>query len=165
MLTRREAIVLSLAACLGRSAASRGAPSIQFSDRQYAGAMVIDALGGPGSQDPNVPDDAPLSAKDVADAASSGITAANLTVNVPGNGPNRFEKTIENIAGWDHELAAHPNVFIKILSGKDLLLAKSTHRVGLIFGCQDTTPLHASSMMRASAQGSPRPGRPPTYSP
>lgn len=141
MLTRREAIVLAMAACLGRSAASRGAPSLQFSDRQYAGAMVIDALGGPGSQDPSVPEDAPLSEKDVADAASSGITAANVTVNVPGNGPNRFEKTIENIANWDHELAAHPDAFIKILSGKDLLLAKSTHRVGLIYGCQDTTML------------------------
>ncbi len=141
MLTRREAIALSLAACLGRSRAARAAPGVGFSDRQYAGAIVIDALGGPGSQDPSVPDDAPLSAKDVADARGSGVTAVNVTVNVPGNGPGRFEKTIENIAGVEHELVAHPDAFVKVLSGKDLLLAKSTQRMGLIYGCQDTTML------------------------
>ncbi len=141
MLTRREAIVLSLAACLGRSHASLAASSANFSDRQYAGAIVIDALGGPGSQDPSVPDGAALSAKDLADVRSSGVTAVNVTVNLPGNGPDRFAKTIENIAGIEHELTAHPDAFIKILSGKDLLLAKSTQRMGLIYGCQDTTML------------------------
>jgi membrane dipeptidase len=112
-----------------------------FSDRAYAGAMVIDALGGPGSQDPSVPDDSPLSAKDIADTRLSGVTAVNVTVNIPGNGPGRFEKTIENIAGVEHELVAHPDDFMKVLNGKDLLLAKSTRRMGLIYGCQDTTML------------------------
>jgi membrane dipeptidase len=141
MLTRREAIALSLAACLGRSGAGHAAASTGFSDRAYAGAMVIDALGGPGSQDPSVPDDSPLSAKDIADTRLSGVTAVNVTVNIPGNGPGRFEKTIENIAGVEHELVAHPDDFMKVLNGKDLLLAKSTRRMGLIYGCQDTTML------------------------
>jgi len=141
MLTRRKAIALSLTSCLARSKVGLAAPSFGFGDRRYAAATVIDALGGPGSQDPSVPDGSPLSTRDIADVRSSGVTAVNITVNTPGNGPDRFEKTIESIAGIEHELTAHPDVFIKVQSGKDLLLAKSTQRMGLIYGCQDTTML------------------------
>jgi membrane dipeptidase len=141
MLTRREAIMFSVAAYLGRSSPTLAATAQGFSDQLYAGAMVIDALGGPGSNDPGVPEGSPLSARDIADVRASGVTAVNVTVNLPGNGPDRFEKTIENIAGVEHELVAHPDVFIKVLGGKDLLQAKSSRRMGLIFGCQDTTML------------------------
>jgi membrane dipeptidase len=140
MLTRREAILLPAAGLLCRSAASFAAAA-GFSNDRYAGAMVIDALGGPGVNDPSIPDGTPLSAKDIADVRSSGVTAMNVTVNAPGNGLDRFEKTIENIAAWEHELAAHPDVFLKVLGSGDLSRAKSTHRMGLIFGCQDTTML------------------------
>jgi membrane dipeptidase len=140
MLTRRAAILLSAAGLLCRSAAST-ATAAGFSREKYAGAMVIDALGGPGMNDPSIPDGTRLSAKDIADVRRSGVTAVNVTVNVPGNGPNPFEKTIENIAGMEHELAAHPDVFLKVLNSADLTKAKSTHRMGLIFGCQDTTML------------------------
>jgi membrane dipeptidase len=140
MLTRRAAILLSAAGLLCRSAAST-ATAAGFGSEKYAGAMVIDALGGPGMNDPSIPDGARLSAKDIADVRSSGVTAVNVTVNVPGNGLNPFEKTIENIAGMEHELAAHPDVFLKVLNSADLTKAKSSHRMGLIFGCQDTTML------------------------
>ena len=138
MLTRRAAILLSAAGLLCRSAAGFAAG---LSNEQYAGAMVIDALGGPGTNDPSIPDGMPLSAKDIADVRSSGVTAVNVTVNLPGNGSDRFEKTIENIASWEHELVAHPDMFLKVLNARDLTYAKSTHRMGLIFGCQDTTML------------------------
>jgi membrane dipeptidase len=140
MLTRRAAILLSAAGLLCRSAAG-SAPAAGFGKEKYAGAMVIDALGGPGVNDPSIPDGTHLSAKDIADVRSSGVTAVNVTVNVPGNGPNQFEKAIENIAGMEHELAVHPDVFLKVLNSGDLGKAKSTHRMGLIFGCQDTTML------------------------
>jgi membrane dipeptidase len=139
MLTRRAAILLPAAGLLCRSASFAAAAG--FSNDRYAGAMVIDALGGPGVNDPSIPDGTPLSAKDIADVRSSGVTAMNVTVNAPGNGLDRFEKTIENIAAWEHELAAHPDVFLKVLGSSDLSRAKSTHRMGLIFGCQDTTML------------------------
>ena len=140
MLTRRAAILLSAAGILCRSATSFAAAA-GFSNERYAGAMVIDALGGPGMNDPSIPDGTPLSAKDIADVRSSGVTAVNVTVNLPGNGLDRFEKTITNIASWEHELVAHPDVFLKVLNSGDLTQAKSTHRMGLIFGCQDTTML------------------------
>jgi membrane dipeptidase len=140
MLTRREAILMTIAGsfCPWTTAA---AGTSGFSDLQYAAAMVIDLLGGPGGSDPNAAEDAPLSPKDVADVRASGVTAVNLCVNEPGNGPDRFEKAIALIAGYEHELTAHPDVFLKVLSARDLSLAKSTGRTGLIFGAEDSSML------------------------
>jgi membrane dipeptidase len=139
MLTRREAIRITIAGTLcpwNASAATSG-----FSDQQYAAAMVIDALGGPGGYDPNEPEDAPLSAKNLADVRASGVTAVNVCVNEVGNGPDRFEKTIALIAGVEHELNAHPDVFLKVVSARDLRLGKSTGRMGLILGAEDSSML------------------------
>jgi membrane dipeptidase len=140
MTTRREAIAWIGAA----AAATQCRPALAgsaFPASRYAGAMVIDALGGPGVDDPGAPDDAPLSARALADAKASGVTAVNITVNQVGNGPDRFEKTIDDIAGVEYEIAAHPDLFLKVLSAGDLRLAKSSGRMGLIFGFQDTSML------------------------
>ncbi|HEY0745721.1 MAG TPA: membrane dipeptidase [Steroidobacteraceae bacterium] len=112
-----------------------------FSPSRYAAAMVIDALGGPGDFDPSAPDDAPLSARALADVKASGVTAVNVTVNEVGNAPDRFEKAVARIAGMDHEITSHPEVFVKVLRASDLKLAKSTGRMGLVFGFQDTSML------------------------
>src|ERR1700678_818117 len=139
MLTRREAIRITIAGTLCRWNAS--AATSAFSDQQYAAAMVIDALGGPGGHDPNEPEDAPLSAKNLAAVRASGVTAVKVCVNEVGNGPDRFEKTIALIAGVEHELNAHPDVFLKVVSARDLRLAKSTGRMGLILGAEDSSML------------------------
>jgi membrane dipeptidase len=108
---------------------------------RYDRAIVIDALCGLGEFDPDAADDAPLSARGLSDAEASGVTAINLTVNAVGNGPNRFMDTVISIAGIEHELRAHPDALMKILRGSDIQAAKSTKRVGIIYGCQDTTML------------------------
>ena len=140
MTTRREALAWVGAAAAtarwGHAFADAGFPA-----SRYAGAMVIDALGGPGSFDPAAPDDAPLTPRALADVKASGVTAVNVTVNAVGNGPDRFEKTIDAIAGMERELAAHPDVFLKVLRAADLSLAKSSGRMGLIYGFQDTSML------------------------
>jgi membrane dipeptidase len=140
MLNRRQAMGLALAGAAFRFGVT-AATTTGFGERDYAGTVVIDALGAPGGSDPTLPDYAPLSAKDIADVRASGITALNWTVNATGNGLDRFEKTIENIASVERELVAHPDVFVKVRTAGDLALAKSTKRLGLIFGCQDTTML------------------------
>jgi len=99
--------------------------------------MIIDALGWPGGFDPNAPDNAPLSPKFIAEVQASGVTAVNVTVTEDGNGPNRFDKAVGGIAAMEHEIAAHPEVFMKVLRAKDLTEAKATRRMGLIFGSQD----------------------------
>ena len=111
----------------------------EFTSSRYAAAIVIDALGGPGGEDPSAPDDAPLTPKALADVVASGITAVNVTVNEPGNGPDRYQTTIADIARMEREIAAHPDLFLKVLRGSDLALAKSSGRLGLIFGFQDTS--------------------------
>jgi membrane dipeptidase len=138
MITRRDALALAILAAAGRAGAIE---SSGFADQSYRDAMIIDALGGPGINDPSIPDNAALTARDIADVRDSGVTAVNITVNLPGNGPDRFEKTIENIAALERELVVHPDVFIKVVSGAELLQAKKTRRMGLIMGCQDTTML------------------------
>jgi membrane dipeptidase len=141
MPTRRDAITFAVLAAIGPACPARAAEIRAFSDQLYRDAMVVDALGGPGLNDPSIPDTAALTARDIADIRASGVTAMNVTVNLPGNGPDRFEKTIEIIAALEREVAAHPDVFLKVLGGAGLLQAKATHRTGLIMGCQDTTML------------------------
>ena len=141
MLTRRKAILISVAGYFCRSNMAISAPKGVFGAQQYADATVVDALGGPGGFDPTESDDAPLSPKFIADVRASGVTAVNVTVNVPGNGPDRFAKTIVQIATMEHELTNHPDVFLKVLSGKDIAQAKASNRMGLIFGFQDASML------------------------
>jgi membrane dipeptidase len=118
-----------------------GATSGGYARARYDRAIVIDALGGLGEFDPDAAEDAPLSARGLSDARASGVTAINFTVNSVGNGPNRFMDTVTSIAGLEHELTAHPDALMKILKGSDIQTAKSTKRVGIIYGCQDTTML------------------------
>jgi membrane dipeptidase len=140
MTTRREAMMWAGAAALGVRW-QRAFAGTDFGASRYAAAMVIDALGSPGEFDSNAPEDAPLSAHALSDVKASGVTAVNITVNVPGNAPDRFERAIDAMAGVEHEIAAHPDAFLKVLRGGDLALAKSTGRMGLIFGFQDTSML------------------------
>jgi hypothetical protein len=57
---------------------------------QNVSAIVIDGSCGLDGLEPVVPDETPLSAKFVADARDSGITAVNLTVGEVGNGLSFF---------------------------------------------------------------------------
>ena len=139
MWDRRQFIVSAGAAALSLgTAAARGA---DFTDERYRRAMLIDALGGPGEYSPNDSPAAHLSARAVADALASGLTAVNLTVSPVGNAPHRFEDTVSSIANADREIQLRPDAFMKILSGSDLHLAKSSGRLGLIYGFQDTSML------------------------
>jgi membrane dipeptidase len=141
MLTRRDALRLGTLAYLGHCGVARATDAHDFGDQRYRDAIIIDALGGPGLDDPSLPAIPVLTSRDIADVRNAGVTAMNVTVNLPGNGPDRFEKTIEIIAATEREVAAHPDVFIKVLGGAQLLQAKHTHRTGIIMGCQDTTML------------------------
>ena len=110
-----------------------------YSAEKYSKATVIDALGGPGGYHPDLPDDAPLTDGDIADVRRSGLTAINVTVNEVGNGPDRFEKAVRNIGLIEREIAYHPDVFLQVLRGNDLTLARKSGRLGLIYGFQDSS--------------------------
>ena len=119
MTTRREALIWTAAAAA--AASWQGAlAAAEFGAARYSAAMVIDALGSPGDFDANAAEDAPLSAHALSDVKASGITAVNVTVNIPGNAPDRFERAVDAMAGMEHEIAVHPDVFIKVLRSSDL---------------------------------------------
>jgi len=142
MLSRRQLIGgVAAATIVAKWSGALGDARAGYSRARYDRTIVIDALGGLGEFDPDRPDDAPLSARGLADARDSGVTAINLTINDVGNGPNKFMGTVKNIAGVEHELTAHPDVLVKILRGSDIQSAKSSKRLGIIYGCQDTTML------------------------
>jgi membrane dipeptidase len=142
MLSRRQAIIWSAAGLAFRSGVSAAADAAgAFKKKQYDSAIVIDALGGPGGFDPTLAPDAPLSPKFVEDVRASGVTAVNVTVNMVGNGADRFEQAVLIISQVEHEIAAHPDVFLKVLNAADITQAKATKRTGLIFGFQDSSML------------------------
>jgi membrane dipeptidase len=142
VLDRREFLSAAVAAALAASPIARAATSKRaFSEQAYAKAIVIDALGGPGGFEPDLPQDAGFSAVALADVKASGVTAVNLTVSSVGNGPGKFEETIAQIGFMEEEMAKHPEAFMKVLAGRDLAAANASGRLGIIYGFQDTTPL------------------------
>ncbi len=105
---------------------------------RYHDAMVIDACGGPGRENRG-PVHPPLDAGELADIRNSGVTALNFTVGSVGSYTNDYEETIQNIAYWDAQIAAHPDVMMKVILGAQLDEAKRSRRLGIIYGFQDTT--------------------------
>ncbi len=99
--------------------------------------VLIDGCGAPG--DPAAEDDAALGAQALADAKSSGLTAVNVTVGPVGERPSlaAFEGIFRDLARWEGEIARHPEILCRVASAADLEGARSSGRVGLIYGLQD----------------------------
>jgi membrane dipeptidase len=105
---------------------------------RYRDAIVIDSCGGPG-RDSNSPTRPPLDAGELAEIRESGVTALNFTVGSVGSYANDYNETIRNIAYWDREIAAHPDLLTKVTRGAQIDEAKRAGRLGVIYGFQDTT--------------------------
>lgn len=140
LLDRRRFLALSAAStCLAGPAASLAAAlsADRFAERDYARAMVIDAMGALVEPEQDLPLEAPPSNRLLVDLRASGITALSMTLNV-GRGTDRFNKAIHKIATFDEKVAAAPDALIRIRTAGDLRIAKATGRVGLIYNVQDT---------------------------
>lgn len=136
-MNRRQWLMQFAAAGVGSSLLARvAAASSGFSEQDYRRAIVIDALGGIGEAT-----DGRYSAKLLADLVASGVTALNETVSAIGNGPGKYQETLENIATFDALLAKHSDALMLIRNGADLSKAKASGRFGVIYGFQDTTML------------------------
>ncbi len=131
------AAVATLPGAFARAGAGPPASSARW--KGYKGAIVIDALGGPG----NYSDDTstPLGTAALDDVRASGITAVNLTVSGVGSYLRNYDDTIRNIAWWNDQIAAHPQYLLSVRDGADIDEAKRSGRLGLIYGFQDATPL------------------------
>jgi membrane dipeptidase len=105
----------------------------------YRQAIVIDSNGDPSIYGSD--DFAPLSATALDNVRASGLTALNLTVSGVGSYARNYDETVRNIAHWNAQIAAHPDVFVQVLRAADIAEAKRSGRLGLIYGFQDATPL------------------------
>jgi membrane dipeptidase len=140
MVDRRDFLVSSslAGAAAAFSTSSQGAAAT-IAEASYAGATVIDALGGPG--EPEAKPNTPLSAKALEDVRASGLTAVNVTVSGVGSYTKDYDTTVRNIGYWDAQIAAHPGVLLLVRSAADIIEAKRSKRLGLVFGFQDATPI------------------------
>jgi len=105
----------------------------------YRQAIVMDSNGDPGIYGSE--ELAPLSATALDNVRASGLTAVNLTVSGVGSYARNYDETIRNIAYWNAQSAAHPDVFVQVLHAADIAEAKRSGRLVLIYGFQDATPL------------------------
>ena len=103
----------------------------------YRDAMLVDACGVPGRFDAD--DTGGMGAVELADIRTGGLTAINLTVGSVGSYKNDFDQTVRNIGYWDRQIAAHPDMLMKVTRGAQLDDAKKSKRLGILFGFQDTT--------------------------
>jgi membrane dipeptidase len=127
---------IKFAAVTGVAALHPSLTKLSASPIDYDAAIVIDACGGPGRV--GVDSDR-LTEEMIQDVRSSGVTCVNTTVGYVGNKGDleAFQDICQGIANWEKEIDRHPNVFLKVKSAKDINEAKSTRRLGLIYGLQD----------------------------
>lgn len=141
MWTRRE-LPMVVASMWSASAtdANCNSQSRRASEPIVQAPLLIDALSGPGD-DPDAQSRKPLSSRALDDIRDSGLNAVNLTVGGVGHYARDYGLSIENIAYWNSQIAAHPDRLLLVRRFADLLETKSSGRLGLIYGFQDSTPL------------------------
>lgn len=135
-ISRREfGAALGAAPLLARTRASAAAGQDDIAGL-YQRSIVIDALANPGSMNVSWPPRGPLSAKQRAAIAASGITAINVTVSA-----DTFESTTRNIALWQGEADRYPTLLSIVRRHADIARAKQEKTLGLILGFQNTEML------------------------
>lgn len=105
----------------------------------YDAAFAIDLLATVGPFNVNDMYGKPFTVAMIDNARRSGITGCNATVNGNGVGDPAFVETVSNIAFWEREFMAHPDVLLKVRTLADLVEAKRSKRLGVILGFQDGT--------------------------
>jgi membrane dipeptidase len=117
-----------------------------------AGYMIINALGS--LDNPNAPhsaeaagnlvqssEDLTIDARTLADAHASGLTAVNVTLGYTMGDMPPFEHTLREIEVWDSIVAAHPADLLKVRTVADLHEARSSGRIGIIYGFQNAVAI------------------------
>ncbi len=144
----------SLMAAAGAAAAgvAVGAPAAGRAriTRAPAKPIVINALGG--LENPNLALDRPqghptdtsqpdLDDRTIRDARAAGLTAVNITLGYVAGPDEPFEYTIRTIGVWDRIIRERPNDLIKVNTAADILRARDTGRVGVIYGFQNAVQI------------------------
>ena len=131
---RRE--FFAFGAVAGAALKGAGAP-LRPRTEVYGRSIVVDGCGGPG--DFSTDADHPLSDAVVNDARDSGVTCVNLTVGPVGipSDTAAFEGIVRDVAFWGSEIDRRPDAFLSVKDFADVARAKTSGRLGIVFGLQD----------------------------
>ena len=109
--------------------------------------LIINALGDldnpnlglsrPQSDNPVDRDQFDIDVRALRDAHESGLTAVNVTLGYVGGPDEPFEYTIRTIGEWDEILRTNAKDLMKIYTAADILKARDTGRIGIIYGFQN----------------------------
>jgi membrane dipeptidase len=132
-LTRRFFVAAGTAAAVTLSLRNA---ALAAESNSYRDAIVIDGLGGLGN---SASEDGPLADAYIKDAHDSGLTCVHMTILPVGTTPpdTAFVQAVTGIGNAEREIDRHPDVFCRIRRTVDILDAKKTGRVGLLYGFQD----------------------------
>jgi membrane dipeptidase len=108
--------------------------------------IVINALGG--VEDPNLalgrPQGAPADTsspdvddRSIRDALASGLTAVNVTLGYVAGDDDPYAYTLKTIRIWDKILKDRSKDLLRVTTAADILHARNTGRVGIIYGFQN----------------------------
>ena len=102
----------------------------------YRRAIVIDGLGGLGNSQAG---DGPLTDAYIQDAKNSGLTCVHMTILPVGTTPPdaAFAQAVLGIGEMEREIDRHTDALCRIRTVADIVAAKKTGRLGLIYGFQD----------------------------
>lgn len=146
-----QAQVLASEAADRAAASPAAAPS---KPRRLRNAIVINGLGG--IDDPNIElelrkagktqDPLQLALREFAErgireAHQSGLTAVNMTLGYTSGDKDPFEQSVRDIAACDASIRRHPKDLMKILTAQDIVTAKRSNKVGIIYGFQNSVLL------------------------
>ncbi len=144
---RRSFLVLSAAAV----AAMRTASAVGDS---WKNALIINALGGLDDPNPHADDVHPTASNPtpagerdmfeervLREAHASGLTAVNLTLGYTAGEMEPFEYTVRLVARTDAALRRHAADLLKVYSAADILAAKASGKIGIIYGFQNAAML------------------------
>lgn len=105
--------------------------------------LVINALGSLANpnppSDPSAPRPRAVDARAIREARASGLTAVNVTLGYVAGTAEPFEQSIRGVARWDAMIRAQSSDLIKVWTADDILKAKASGRIGIIYGFQNAT--------------------------
>jgi membrane dipeptidase len=124
-------------AFIGLVSAAAVTPAFAAVRDPIAGKIVINGLGGLG--DPNAQGDEadPFSARVLAEAHASGLTAVNCTLGYVSGKNDPFEQSVRDVAEYDALLRRHERDLLKVLTAADIRRAKAERKIGIIYGFQN----------------------------
>lgn len=97
------------------------------------------ALAGPQSDNPVDLDRLDIDDRTLRDAHASGLCAVNVTLGYVAGPDEPFEYTIRTIGTWDQFVRAYPDDVMHVYDAVDILTARETGKIGLIYGFQNAT--------------------------